>query len=56
MSSVAVVVPTYNGSLTLPELLAALSEQTDAPAFEVLLADNGSTDDTRVSQRDFRIA
>lgn len=39
------VIPTYNGARTIPDQLDALAHQIDAPPFEVLVADNGSTDD-----------
>lgn len=41
----SVVIPTYNAADVIPEQLAALSEQVGAPPFEVVVADNGSTDD-----------
>lgn len=40
-----VVIPTYNGAATLGEQLAALSRQDVTEPFEVVVADNGSTDD-----------
>lgn len=40
-----VVIPTYNAARVIGEQLAALASQADAPAFEVVVADNGSTDD-----------
>lgn len=44
---VSVIIPVYNGASTLGEELEALARQkTDYP-FEVLIADNGSTDGTR---------
>jgi glycosyltransferase involved in cell wall biosynthesis len=43
----SVIVPTKNGAGRLPDLFAALAEQTVGPdAFEVVLVDDGSTDDT----------
>jgi glycosyltransferase involved in cell wall biosynthesis len=44
---VSVVIPTFNGALRLPLVLAALAEQ-DAPdgSFELIVVDNASTDDT----------
>ncbi len=42
----SVVVPTHNRMDTLPEVLSALEEQTNAPPFEIVLVDDGSTDDT----------
>lgn len=44
--TVSVVVATYQRSRLLPRLLAALEAQQDAPPFEVVVVDNGSTDDT----------
>jgi glycosyltransferase involved in cell wall biosynthesis len=44
--AVTVVVATHNRSAYLPELLDALGRQRHAPAFEVVIADDGSTDDT----------
>lgn len=41
---VSVIIPTYNGSATLPMQLDALVDQTDAPSFEVIVVDNGSKD------------
>jgi glycosyltransferase involved in cell wall biosynthesis len=45
---VSVVICTYNGAARLPQTLAHLAaqENTDAVAWEVLLVDNASTDDT----------
>jgi GT2 family glycosyltransferase len=44
---VSVVIPTYNGALTLDDELGALAgQETDIP-FEVLISDNGSTDNSR---------
>jgi glycosyltransferase involved in cell wall biosynthesis len=51
---VSVVICTYNGAARLPQTLAHLGaqENTDAIAWEVLLVDNASTDDTvEVAQR-----
>lgn len=39
-----VVIPTYNGAATLGEQLAALAAQDFPGSFEVVVADNGSTD------------
>lgn len=41
----SVVIPTYNGAHVIGHQLAALAEQIDPPRFEVVVADNGSTDD-----------
>ncbi len=43
---VSVVVPAYNGSPDILRQLAALHTQTFPASYEVLVADNGSTDDT----------
>lgn len=40
-----VVVPVKNAARDLPQQLAALDAQVDPPRFEVIVADNGSTDD-----------
>ncbi|WP_298804299.1 glycosyltransferase [uncultured Pseudokineococcus sp.] len=44
--SVSVVIPSLNGARTLPVQLEALERQRTSRSFEVLVADNGSTDDT----------
>jgi glycosyltransferase involved in cell wall biosynthesis len=46
-SLVTVIIPVRNGEQTLPEELDALSKQTYAHPWEVVVADNGSTDATR---------
>lgn len=43
---VTVVVPMLDAAATLPALLDALADQQDAPAYDVVLVDNGSTDDS----------
>ena len=43
---VSVVVSSVNRAHYLPGLVAALEAQTDAPPFEVVIADDGSTDPT----------
>lgn len=43
---VSVIIPAYNASATLGAQLEALASQVAAPAFEVLVCDNGSTDAT----------
>ncbi|MFW0119781.1 glycosyltransferase family 2 protein [Rothia sp. P5764] len=40
----SVIIPVYNGMKTLPLQLESLSLQKGAPYFEVIIADNGSTD------------
>lgn len=42
----SVVIAAYNAAATLGEQLDALARQVDAPPFEVLVCDNGSSDDT----------
>jgi lipopolysaccharide/colanic/teichoic acid biosynthesis glycosyltransferase/GT2 family glycosyltransferase len=43
----SVIVPVYNGSATIERCLAALAKQTIAAArYEIILVDDGSTDDT----------
>ena len=50
--AVSVAVSTFGRARFLPRLLASLEQQQDAPAFEVVVADNASTDDTwQVLQR-----
>lgn len=44
---VSVVIPCLNAAKTIGLQLQALTEQVDAPPFEVLIVDNGSTDDLR---------
>jgi glycosyltransferase involved in cell wall biosynthesis len=41
----SVVIPTYNAAHLISEQLASLADQVGAPGFEVVVADNGSTDD-----------
>jgi GT2 family glycosyltransferase len=44
---VSVVVATWNRADRLPRLFGALAAQSDAPAFELVVADDGSTDGTQ---------
>ncbi|WP_270408234.1 glycosyltransferase family 2 protein [Brachybacterium paraconglomeratum] len=44
--AVSVVIPTLNASRTIAAQLDALSRQVEAPDFEVVIADNGSSDAT----------
>jgi GT2 family glycosyltransferase len=46
-AKISVVVPVYNGGRTLGEQLTALAEQDGINDAEVIIADNGSTDNTR---------
>lgn len=41
----SVVIPSYNAAHVIGQQLAALAGQVDAPTFEVVVADNNSTDD-----------
>ncbi len=41
----SVVIPAYNAAHVIGDQLDALAAQNDAPDFEVVIADNGSTDD-----------
>ncbi len=43
---VSVVVPTYNAACSLRRGLDALLAQDDAPPYEIIVSDDGSTDDT----------
>jgi glycosyltransferase involved in cell wall biosynthesis len=42
---VSVIMPAYNSSATLPDQLAALARQDFDGSFEIVIADNGSSDD-----------
>ncbi len=42
----SVVIPTHNRLLVLEEVLLALEAQVEAPAFEIVVVDDGSTDGT----------
>lgn len=44
-SDITVVIPAYNASTTIGLQLEALARQADAPRFDVVIVDNGSTDD-----------
>ena len=46
MPSVSVIVLNYNGRQWIDGCLAGLAAQRDAPAFETMLVDNGSRDDS----------
>lgn len=47
----SVVIPTYNAAHLIHHQLEALAAQVDAPAFEVVVADNNSTDDLAAAVR-----
>ncbi len=49
---VSVVIPTYNRAATLCEAVGSALEQTHQP-FEVIVVDDGSTDDTRAKLDEF---
>jgi glycosyltransferase involved in cell wall biosynthesis len=42
----SVIIPARNAAASIPDQLLALASQLDAPPFEVIVVDNGSTDDT----------
>ncbi len=46
MTYFSVVIPTYNRLDMLQRVLDALEQQTSAPAFEIIVVNDGSTDDT----------
>jgi glycosyltransferase involved in cell wall biosynthesis len=46
LTDYSVIIPTYNRRDVLPEVLAALEWQEEAPPFEVVVVDDGSTDGT----------
>jgi glycosyltransferase involved in cell wall biosynthesis len=46
MDGISVVIPALNAAETLGETLKALRAQVDAPSFELVVVDNGSTDGT----------
>jgi glycosyltransferase involved in cell wall biosynthesis len=50
----SVVIPCYNGEETLADQLQALAEQKWSKPWEVVFADNGSTDQSRAIGEDFR--
>ena len=57
MQEFSVIIPTYNRIDVLPEVLAALEAQENAPGFEVVVVDDGSTDGSSrwLAKRSFRI-
>lgn len=46
MVEISVIIPARNVADVLPEQLEALAAQKNAPVFDVIVSDNGSTDDT----------
>src|SRR5689334_23846816 len=50
--TVSVIVPAYNAADTLPECLLSLGRQMRAP-HEIIVVDDGSTDETAAIARDF---
>lgn len=52
--AVSVILAVLDGGVHLGEQLEALSSQVDAPRFEVIVADNGSTDDSSAVVSTFR--
>lgn len=46
MSAISIVIATKDRATFLERALESLAQQRDAPEFEVIVADNGSTDDT----------
>ena len=46
-SRISVVIPVYNGAHVIAEQLRALDRQENMPEFEVIISDNGSTDNLR---------
>jgi len=59
MPSLSIVIPTYNSKDLLQECLNSLAEQeleegTDFSSFEVIVIDDGSTDDTMNMMEDFQ--
>ena len=47
-ASVSVIIPTFNGGKGLAPTIASLHRQTVRP-FEIIVVDDGSTDDTRAT-------
>jgi len=52
----SVIIPAFNAEDTLAVQLSALSRQSWSSTWEVIVADNGSTDDTRCVAREFEKA
>ena len=52
--TISVIIPAFNAAETLTEQLTALARQTYQEPFEIVVADNGSTDSTRQIAESFR--
>lgn len=50
----SIIIPAYNAADTIADQLDALCQQVDAPEFEVIVADNGSTDNLRGAVEPFK--
>lgn len=50
----SVIIPAYNVADTIADQLDTLCQQVDAPEFEVIIADNGSTDNLRGAVEPFK--
>lgn len=50
----SIIIPAYNAADTIADQLDALCQQVDAPEFEVIIADNGSTDTLRGAVEPFK--
>ncbi|MBE8526264.1 glycosyltransferase, partial [Amycolatopsis sp. H6(2020)] len=46
-ADITVVIPAFNAADSIGGQLEALSQQVDSPAFDIIVADNLSTDGTR---------
>lgn len=51
---ISIVIPNYNGAATLNEQLSALTTQTYSGTWEIVIADNGSTDESPEIIRDWQ--
>ena len=54
LPALSVVIPTYNRAPLLRRTLVSLVEQRNAPPFEVIVADDGSADDSQQVTAEFR--
>ena len=46
MTSISVIIPAYNAASTLIEALESVRMQTSQVAFEIIIVNDGSTDET----------